>query len=66
MLDPLSQRELEILSLIAEGLSNQEIAARLYISVRTVKFHTSNIYSKLEAESRTEAVAIARRLKMIA
>jgi LuxR family maltose regulon positive regulatory protein len=66
MLDPLSQRELEILSLIADGLSNQEIAARLYISVRTVKFHTSNIYCKLEAESRTEAVAIARRLKMIA
>ncbi|MDF1515021.1 MAG: response regulator transcription factor [Anaerolineae bacterium] len=55
----LTQRELEIIKLLAEGLSNPEIAQRLYVSRSTVKFHVSNVLSKLGAESRTEAVAIA-------
>lgn len=55
----LTKRELEILTLLVEGLSNREIAERLVISISTVKFHVSSIISKLGAASRTEAVAIA-------
>ncbi|HUM68178.1 MAG TPA: tetratricopeptide repeat protein, partial [Chloroflexota bacterium] len=58
--DPLTGRELEVLRLIADGLSNQEIAAQLFISVGTVKSYTSAIYSKLAVASRTQAVAQAR------
>jgi LuxR family maltose regulon positive regulatory protein len=58
--EPLSERELEVLELIAEGLTNREIAARLYLSLNTVKGHTRNIYSKLGVHSRTQAVARAR------
>ena len=65
IIEPLSQRELEVLHLIAAGLSNQEIAAHLYLSVRTIKFHTGNIYSKLGVKSRTEAVARARSLGLL-
>jgi LuxR family maltose regulon positive regulatory protein len=65
IIEPLSQRELEVLRLIADGLSNQEIAARLYLSVRTIKFHTGNIYGKLGVKSRTEAVARARILGLL-
>ncbi|MBN2003598.1 MAG: response regulator transcription factor [Anaerolineae bacterium] len=54
----LTVREKEILALMVEGLSNPDIANRLYVSRSTVKFHVSNILSKLGAESRTEAVAI--------
>ncbi len=54
----LTAREKEILALMVEGLSNPDIAERLYVSRSTVKFHVSNILSKLGAESRTEAVAI--------
>jgi len=64
-LDPLSERELEVLGLIAAGLSNREIAERLYISIGTVKRHAHNIYSKLQANSRTQAVARARELGII-
>lgn len=59
-LEPLSPRELEVLALIAEGLSNGKIAQRLHLSVNTVKAHSYNIYSKLAAGNRTEAVARAR------
>jgi LuxR family transcriptional regulator, maltose regulon positive regulatory protein len=60
--EPLSRRELELLGLIAEGLSNQDIAARLFLSPHTVKVHVRNIYSKLDVSSRTQAVARARLL----
>ena len=58
--EPLTAREREILHLIAEGLSNQELAARLHLSPQTVKVHTRNIYSKLGVASRTQAVARGR------
>jgi LuxR family transcriptional regulator, maltose regulon positive regulatory protein len=59
-LEQLSDRELDVLSLMAEGLTNQEIGSRLFISIHTVKAHTRNIYSKLDSHNRTEAVAKAR------
>ena len=61
----LSARELEVLSLIAEGKSNQEIAEQLYLALNTVKRHASNIYDKLDVKKRTEAVAKARQLGLI-
>jgi LuxR family transcriptional regulator, maltose regulon positive regulatory protein len=61
----LSKRELELLTLIASGCSNKEIAAELVISVATVKRHTTNIFNKLDAKNRTEAVARARELGMM-
>jgi LuxR family maltose regulon positive regulatory protein len=60
--EPLTAREREVLRLIAEGLSNQELAARLHLSPQTVKVHTRNIYSKLGVVSRTQAVARGRAL----
>ncbi len=56
LIDPLTDRELEVLRLIAQGRSNPEIAAELIIALGTVKAHTSSIYRKLDARSRTEAV----------
>ncbi len=58
--DALSERELEVLQLVAEGLTNQEIAARLYLSLHTVKVHVRNIIAKLGASNRTQAVAMGR------
>jgi DNA-binding NarL/FixJ family response regulator len=55
----LSSRETEVLSLVADGLSNQQIAARLYVSQATVKSHLVHVFAKLDADSRTSAVAIA-------
>jgi LuxR family maltose regulon positive regulatory protein len=60
LIDPLSEREIEVLALIAQGLTNQEIGKRLYLSLNTVKVHTRNIYSKLGVNNRTQAVAQAR------
>ncbi|RPI84456.1 MAG: hypothetical protein EHM41_13340 [Chloroflexi bacterium] len=65
LLEPLSNREIEVLGLMAEGLSNAEIAARLYLSPNTLKAHTQNIYSKLDVHSRVQAVNKARSLKLI-
>jgi LuxR family transcriptional regulator, maltose regulon positive regulatory protein len=59
MIEPLSQRELEILHLIAEGLSNREISEQLFLAVNTVKGHNQKIFDKLQVERRTEAVARA-------
>ena len=55
----LTRRELEVLALLVEGLSNAEIADRMYLSVAAVKYHVSNILSKLGASNRTEAVVLA-------
>ena len=57
----MSERELEVLQWIAQGHTNPEIAARLYLSLNTVKAHTRNIYGKLGVHSRTQAVARAQR-----
>ncbi len=62
---PLSERELEVLRLIATGLSNEEVARQLVVSLPTVKFHTGNIYSKLGVRNRTEAVARGRGLGLL-
>jgi LuxR family transcriptional regulator, maltose regulon positive regulatory protein len=61
----LSGREHEILQLVAAGKSNRRIAAELFVSVGTVKTHLNNLYRKLGAHSRTQAVARARNLKLI-
>jgi LuxR family maltose regulon positive regulatory protein len=60
-----SDRELEILRLIQEGHSNQSIGERLFLSLSTVKWHNQNIFSKLDVQRRTEAVARAVQLKLI-
>lgn len=61
----LSKRELEILGLLSKGLSNQEIASKLFISLSTVKTHNQNLFEKLEVERRTQAVEKAKRLNLI-
>lgn len=61
----LTEREREILALMVEGLANHDIAARLVVSQSTVKFHVSNILSKLDVATRTEAVALALKNKLV-
>jgi LuxR family maltose regulon positive regulatory protein len=61
----LSQRELQVLELIATGMTNREIAAELCIAVGTVKGHTNKIYGKLDVHTRTRAVARARELGLL-
>jgi DNA-binding CsgD family transcriptional regulator len=63
--EPLTEREIEVLNLVAEGLSNPEIARRLSVSRNTVKFHVSSIIGKLGASSRTEAVTLGLRRGLI-
>jgi len=65
LVEPLSERELEVLRLIAEGLSNAEIAEKLVIAQGTVKRHINNIYGKLGVTSRTQAVARGRELNLL-
>jgi LuxR family maltose regulon positive regulatory protein len=65
LIEPLSMRELEVLQVIAEGLSNQEVANRLYLSLHTVKVHARNIYAKLGVTNRTQAVAKGRTLGIL-
>jgi LuxR family maltose regulon positive regulatory protein len=65
LVEPLSQRELEVLRLIAEGLSNQEICERFFLALDTVKGHNRRIFNKLQVQRRTEAIARARELGLI-
>jgi two-component system, NarL family, response regulator LiaR len=62
----LSKRELEVLQLMAEGFSNGEIAERLFVSLHTIKTHTSNLFEKMDVKRRTQAVEKAKRLSLIA
>jgi LuxR family maltose regulon positive regulatory protein len=62
---PLTERELKVLKLIDGGCSNQDIAAQLFISLATVKRHISNIYTKLEARGRTQALSRSRELGLL-
>ena len=66
MVEPLTPREIQVLELLAEGLSNKGIAARLGISDQTVKFHVASIAGKLDAPSRTAIVRLAVRRGLIA
>lgn len=61
----ISPRELEVLQLMAEGLSNAEIAERLFVSVNTVKTHSSKLFEKLEVKRRTQAVEFGKRYNLI-
>ena len=61
----LSKRELEVLSLLAQGHSNQEIAGKLFVSLSTVKTHIQNLFEKLDVKRRTQAVEKAKRLNLI-
>jgi DNA-binding CsgD family transcriptional regulator len=61
----ITPRELEILELIAEGLSNKEIAARAFVSENTVKTHSSRVFDKLGVQRRTQAVQLAKQLRLI-
>jgi LuxR family maltose regulon positive regulatory protein len=65
LIEPLSQREIEVLQLIAQGLSNQEIGERLFLALDTVKGHNRKIFDKLQVQRRTEAVARARELGLL-
>jgi LuxR family maltose regulon positive regulatory protein len=64
-IEALSERELEVLRLIALGYSNQQIADQLFISLNTTKSHVKNILSRLQVENRTQAVARARELGVL-
>jgi LuxR family maltose regulon positive regulatory protein len=63
--DELSERELEIITLVGEGLKNDQIAEKIFLSVNTVKWHLRRAYEKLGVRSRTEALAEGRRLGLI-
>ncbi|OCX52539.1 helix-turn-helix transcriptional regulator [Mucilaginibacter sp. PPCGB 2223] len=61
----LSRRELEVLRLMAEGLSNQEISDRLFVSLNTIKTHSQKVFEKMEVKRRTQAIEMAKRLGII-
>jgi ATP/maltotriose-dependent transcriptional regulator MalT len=61
----ISKRELEVLELMAKGLSNQEIAEQLFVSLNTIKTHTSKLFEKLDVSRRTQAVQKAKELRLI-
>jgi two-component system, NarL family, response regulator LiaR len=61
----LSKREVEVLQLMSEGLSNQEIAEKLFVSLNTIKTHTSKLFEKLDVKRRTQAIEKAKRLSLI-
>ena len=65
LVEPLSERELEVLQLIAQGLSNREIGQRLFLALPTVKGHNRNIFGKLGAKNRTQAVGKARAFNIL-
>jgi LuxR family maltose regulon positive regulatory protein len=65
LLEPLSEREVEVLGLVASGLTNTEIASRLIVATSTVKTHLNHIFSKLGVQSRTQAIARARELGLL-
>jgi len=65
LIESLSEREIEVLRLIAQGLSNREIAETLVLAVSTIKTHVNNIYRKLDVNSRTQAVAKSQQLGLI-
>ena len=65
LVEPLSERELEVLGLIAQGLSNREIGERLFLALSTVKGHNRNLFGKLQVQNRTQAVARARELGLL-
>lgn len=65
LVERLSERELEILRLVAAGLSNNKIMDELFISLSTVKTHLRNIYGKLDVHRRTEAIARAKELALL-
>jgi two-component system, NarL family, response regulator LiaR len=62
----ISKRELEVLQLMSQGLSNQEIAEKLFVSLNTIKTHSSNLFLKLDAKRRTQAIQKAKELNLIA
>ncbi|WP_343523729.1 LuxR C-terminal-related transcriptional regulator [Pedobacter sp.] len=61
----ISKRELEVLQLMSEGLSNQEIAAKLFVSLNTIKTHIARLFDKLEVKRRTQAVEMSKKLSLI-
>ena len=65
LIEPLSERELEVLGLVAAGMSNREIAEALVVTVGTVKRHLHNTYGKLGVRNRTQAVSLARELNLL-
>jgi LuxR family maltose regulon positive regulatory protein len=65
LVEPFSERELEVIRLLSTGLSNKEIAVRLFVALSTIKWHVNNIYGKLNAKNRTQAISRARDLGMV-
>ena len=65
LVEPLTEREEEVFALLATGHTNREIASELFVTVGTIKAHTSNIYAKLQARNRAEAISRARELGLL-